>query len=315
MSPPSVLVTGATGQQGGATARALLASDASVHALVRSPESPAAQALSSLGITLHTGSFSDEVSLSAALAAGRITCVFLNTSPCEPFGAEIAYAANVVRAAQAALTVTHIVYPSIVETGQHETFPNWGAFDPDGFIVNYWLSKARIETLVRESGVRHWTILRPSTFMSNYHDPMLPFFFPEMSTQHVFRTALEPETKTMLVSPGDIGRFAAAVILRPDIYSHREIEIGAEALTPGEISQALSRVAGRDIVRVQIPRTEAEELGKSDMTISAQLFFNEKSARMDLGPLRTLFPEIRAKGFEEYLVDNREVVRESFSKN
>ena len=313
MSPPRVLVTGATGQQGGATARALLASDASVHALVRSPDSPAAQALSSLGVTLHTGSFSDEASLGAALAAGRITCVFLNTTPCEPFGAEIAHAANVVRAAQATPSVTHIIYTSIVETGRHETFPNWGAFDPDGLVVNYWLSKARIEALVRGSGVRHWTILRPSTFMSNYHDPSLSFFFPEMRTRHVFRTAIGPETKTMLVSPGDIGRFAAAVILRPDVYSHREIDIGVEALTPGEITEVLSRVAGREIVPEQIPRAEAEELGKSDLRISAELFFNETNTKMDLGALRMLFPDIVTRGFEEYLLENKEIVRRSLS--
>lgn len=117
----------------------------------------------------------------------------------------------------------------------------------------------------------------------------------------------------MLIAPSDIGKFAAAVMMRPDDYSHREIDIGAEALTPGEITGALSRVAGREIVPVQIPRDEAEELGKSNMGISAQLFFNERSARMDLGALRKAFPEIAPVRFEEYLWENQAVVRESFS--
>ena len=83
------------------------------------------------------------------------------------------------------------------------------------------------------------------------------------------------------------------------INSHQEIEIGAEALTPREIAEALSRVAEREIVPVQIPTEEAEQLGRSKMGISTELFFNERSSRMDLGALRKAFPEIAPVRFEE----------------
>ena len=101
--------------------------------------------------------------------------------------------------------------------------------------------------------------------------------------------------------------------MRPDVYTHRENDIGAEALTPGEITKALGKVAGRELVPVQIPKKEAEELAKSSMGIAAQLFFNERSARMDLKALREAFPEIKPVGFEQYLWENKDVVRKSFS--
>ena len=66
--PASYLVTGATGQQGGATARALLSAGATVHALVRNPSSPAAQALQEDGAVLFKGDFDDVPAIRAATA-------------------------------------------------------------------------------------------------------------------------------------------------------------------------------------------------------------------------------------------------------
>jgi uncharacterized protein YbjT (DUF2867 family) len=76
---PTVLVTGATGKQGFATARHLLAANVQVHALVRDPSSPAALELERLGATICPGTFEDFHSLKTA-AIGT-TAVFLNVSP------------------------------------------------------------------------------------------------------------------------------------------------------------------------------------------------------------------------------------------
>src|SRR5690349_13258866 len=62
-----VLVIGATGQQGGATARQLLDRGRSVHALVRDPDSPAAKALDAEGARLVVGDLDDPVSLRTAM--------------------------------------------------------------------------------------------------------------------------------------------------------------------------------------------------------------------------------------------------------
>ncbi len=51
----SVLVTGATGKQGGALARLLLKKGHRVRALTRKPDSQAAQQLKRLGAELATG--------------------------------------------------------------------------------------------------------------------------------------------------------------------------------------------------------------------------------------------------------------------
>ena len=62
-----VLVTGATGQQGGATVRHLLSRGWAVRGLTRNPNSPAAKALTEAGVAVVQGDLDDRASLVAAL--------------------------------------------------------------------------------------------------------------------------------------------------------------------------------------------------------------------------------------------------------
>ena len=69
----SVLVTGATGQQGGAVARALLSRGHRVKALTRKPDSDAARQLMSAGADLVTGDLGETASvLKAASGVGTM---------------------------------------------------------------------------------------------------------------------------------------------------------------------------------------------------------------------------------------------------
>ena len=68
MSRPTILVTGATGKQGGAVVRHLLNSGVHIRALVRNAESVASQALASKGVELATGDFGQPESLRRATA-------------------------------------------------------------------------------------------------------------------------------------------------------------------------------------------------------------------------------------------------------
>ncbi|MGK8500581.1 NmrA family NAD(P)-binding protein [Nocardia asiatica] len=77
MSPQHnlILVTGATGKQGGVTARRLLADGTAVRALVRDAQAPAAQELAAAGAELVVGDFDSPQSLPAALSG--VTGLFL----------------------------------------------------------------------------------------------------------------------------------------------------------------------------------------------------------------------------------------------
>src|SRR5262245_54577736 len=66
--PRTVLITGATGNQGGAVARALAGKGFALRGMTRKPDSDAAKALSAGGVAIVKGDLDDEASLRSALS-------------------------------------------------------------------------------------------------------------------------------------------------------------------------------------------------------------------------------------------------------
>ncbi len=97
----TVLITGATGNQGGALTRTLLRRGRHVRALTRHPDSPAAVELKRLGAEIVSGDFDDPDSL--AQAAKDVDTVFALSTPFEAgVEAETRQGINVAEAAKAA---------------------------------------------------------------------------------------------------------------------------------------------------------------------------------------------------------------------
>src|SRR5437870_11549457 len=118
-----VLVTGATGKQGGHLVRKLLARGHSVRALTRKPESPAAATLAQRGVTIVTGNFEDQKSLERA--ARGVDTIFAMSTPFESGATtETREGINVVRAASA-VGVSHLVYASVAGADRATGIPHF----------------------------------------------------------------------------------------------------------------------------------------------------------------------------------------------
>src|SRR5512134_1277707 len=74
-----ILVTGATGRQGGAVARELLSHGHKVRAMTRRPDSPAAKELANRGAEVRAGDLDDEASLERAVAGAWGVFAMQNT--------------------------------------------------------------------------------------------------------------------------------------------------------------------------------------------------------------------------------------------
>ncbi len=113
------LITGATGQQGGHVARALLSHGQHVKCLVRNPDSASAQALQEIGAQLIKGDYADENT--TALKDATVGCVgvFLNTMPTAEASLELTHAKRVIDASISA-GIKDCVYSSVVNAGRHE---------------------------------------------------------------------------------------------------------------------------------------------------------------------------------------------------
>jgi len=221
----TILVTGATGTQGGATVRALLAWGCPVRALVRDPGADAARALAGQGVSLVQGNLDDPASLRAAMTG--VHGVFSMQTFMAPGGlsAEVRQGRAVIDAA-AATGVRHVVYSSV-----------GGADRASG--VPHFESKWTIERHLRQSGIPS-TMLRPTFFMDNF----LAFGPEVVDGTVVVRLALKPDTRVQLVAAEDIGIFAALAFEDPDAYVGRALELAGDELTGPEMAVRFGDRAG-----------------------------------------------------------------------
>jgi uncharacterized protein YbjT (DUF2867 family) len=267
----TILVLGATGQQGGAVARELAARGFSVRALVRDPEKPAARALVALGIHLVKGDFSDANSLQSAMKGAE--GVFSVQTPFGPGGTarETEEGIVVANAAKSA-GVPHLVYTSV-----------GGAERKSG--VAHFESKFRVEEHIRGLGIR-FTILRPVFFMENFGmaGPR------EVNGELVLRTALAPDTKLQMIAVRDIGIFAALAFEGHDSVAGRAIEIGGDAPTMAEVARAFGEATGRPVRYVRQPMAEVEAHNAELATMYR--WFESSGYQADIAALRRLVPAL-----------------------
>ncbi|MFF5720003.1 NmrA family NAD(P)-binding protein [Streptomyces buecherae] len=250
-----VLVTGATGQQGGATARALLAAGVPVRALVRDPASERARAVQALGAELVTGDLDDRDSV--ARAAEGVRAVFSVQIPDlagRGFAGEVAQAGNLIEGARAA-GVPQFVHTSVSGADQHVSWMagRWAWMEP------YYSAKAGIQEQVRAAGFAHWTLIKPCYFMENLL-PAAGVVFPHGVAGGLV-TLLRPATRVALVAVADIGAAAAAAVAAPERFAGVELELASDLRTMTEIAETLSRGLGVELTAPEMTEEEATAAG------------------------------------------------------
>jgi uncharacterized protein YbjT (DUF2867 family) len=272
----TVLVFGATGQQGGAVAAALRANGWSVRALVRDPGSDKANNLSSMGVALLPGDLADPSSIHAAMSG--VYGVF-SVQPSSGQGAlygvtdeqEVRYGKTI---ADAALThnVQHLVYTSVNAAGKGPT--GMGHFD----------SKTAIEEHIRSLGLRS-TIVRPAGFMELL---MLPGMGLDRDT---FTFFLRSGQSGQVIAVQDIGKIVASIFADPERFGGRTIEIAGDEVTGADLQEKLSRAAGKTIAYQRFPDSFLEEnafLGR----LASLVDDGRLAGSADIGALRKEFGDL-----------------------
>lgn len=263
----TIVVTGATGNQGGATARHLLADGWHVRALVRDAGTPAAAALAAAGAELVRGDLDERASVDAAVRGSYGVYSVQSANP-----NEIAQGINIADAASAA-GVQHLVYSSVGGMQSQNDFyveRGWGPID-----------KWQIEEHIRQLGLPA-TILRPAGFMEDFVSPAR--FFQDGSLNVPWGDDLVMQ----LIAIDDTGAFAALAFADPGNYLGTALEITGDRLTAPQIAEALSTAAGRPVPHTRVPL----EVLWEQVPEAAKVFTwaNERYFDTDLGPLRKAYP-------------------------
>ena len=275
-----VLVIGATGQQGRATAAALLERGRRVRAFVRDPESAGALALRAEGAELVVGDLDDPGSVKAALDGSD--SVFLMLTMME--GVHITAAGIAAERRRGELVIDlardsgidHLVYSSLR-----------GAGEDSG--VEYYAAKTHLEEYIDAQGVPA-TILRPVFFMDNFRSFNRPVL--DDSGTLLVNLAVREDIPISLISVRDIGAFAALALTHREEYLGRTLPIAGDRLTPPQIAEVFGAVAGLPARSVQVPieavRAFDEQVGKMFA------YFNERPDEpLDLAALRVAHPGVQ----------------------
>ncbi|MEV6930127.1 NmrA family NAD(P)-binding protein [Dactylosporangium sp. NPDC051485] len=255
-----VLVVGATGKQGGASARALLAAGIPVRAVVRDPQSDRASSVAALGADLVQGDLRDPGSLAGAVRGVR--AVFSVQLAEEKdgtfdFDGELRQAANLIAAARAA-GVPQFVHTSVSGSGRLPAAPGydsgrWAPLEP------YYAAKSGIENLVRQAGFPLWTLVKPGFFMENFL-PSMAYLLPRGAEGGIV-TVLRPSTRLSLVAVDDIGTTVAAAVAQPQRFHEVELELASDYLSLEEIAEILSRALGVALTAPDMTEPEALAAG------------------------------------------------------
>src|SRR5258707_15362063 len=227
----TILITGVTGKQGGAVARALEGAGFNLRGLTRKPGSEPAAALAHQGVEIIKGDLDDEAALRRALAGVWGVFGVQNTMEAgvEREEAQGKRLATLAREAG----VEHYVYTSVGSAHQQTGVPH---FD----------NKGRIEETVRGLRFPSHVILRPVFFMENLLAP----FSLQGST---LAWALGPATKLQMIAVDDIGWFGARAFTDAAALNRREIDLAGDVRTMPEAAEILTEALGRPIAYAQTP--------------------------------------------------------------
>ncbi len=266
----TILVTGATGHQGGAVVRSMIGGGWHVKALVRDSRKREAQELAALGVELVHGDLEDRASLRRA--AQDAYGIFSVQSWRETgVDGEIRMGRNLADAAKTA-GVKHFIYSSVGGADRNTGIPHFE-------------SKYAIEEHIRSLELPS-TIFRPVYFMYNFNAPEM-----EASILNgTLATALRPDRVLQMLATEDLGAFVRLAFDHPETYLDNVFELASDELTMTQAAEIFSRVIGRTVRYVQQSIKEVQRFNKDAGRMYA--WFNDNGYHADIPALRALNPRL-----------------------
>jgi uncharacterized protein YbjT (DUF2867 family) len=271
-----VVVTGATGQQGGAVVKSLLERGHQVRAVTRGTDFAKTSELANAGVTVVRASLEDTPALTKALEGA--TSLFAMTTPSG--GGTQAETRQGVSAANAAKAAgVHLVFTSVGSANRRTGVPH---FD----------SKGEVEEHIAKIEVRA-TILAPVYFMENL------YFGKAQLAKGVYATPLPPARRLAQVAVADIGAVAVRLLEDPGRFAGKRFDLAGDDLAGNDVVAILSRITGRPFTYFQVPMDVIRHRMGED---GAKMYewFDRVGYTIDRAALRREFPDVAFHDFESW---------------
>ena len=266
----TILVTGVTGQQGGAVARRLRADGWRVRGLTRDPGAQRARPARDLGVELVAGDLTDGRSLAAPLAG--VYGVFAMATPFEKGTENEVAQGNTLGDAAAAAGVAHYVYSSVGSADRKTGIPHFE-------------SKALVEEHLKGLGLP-LTIIRPVYFMEN----LVTWAAQRTDEGLIVPVPLSDTTRLQMIAVDDVAAIAALVFAQPERYLGTAFDVAGDELTFPEAAAVVSAGLGEPVRYVQIPWQTLRDQNE-DFYLMYD-WFERTGYSVDIEDLRKAYPEL-----------------------
>ena len=261
-----ILVTGATGQQGGSLASLLLQKKHKVYALTRNTQSSAAQDLRNKGANVVKGDLDDSDSLERAVK--DVESIFLMGTPFEDGTEGETRRGKLMADIAKENKVEHLVYSSVANADKNTGIPHFE-------------SKYKVEQHIKNLGIPY-TIIGPTFFMENLLGPGLErgqLALPLSSSSILQQSALE-----------NIAEFSALVLERRKPFLGKRIDIASDEVTGEQAAKILSDELGHRIRYVHIPLEQVRQANE-DMARMYE-WYERIGTGIDITSLHQEYPEV-----------------------
>jgi uncharacterized protein YbjT (DUF2867 family) len=274
----TIVVTGATGLQGGAVARRLLEDGWRVRGLTRDPASQQARALRALGAELVQGDMAEAASLRPVLEGAYGVYSVQNPFIGGP-EQEIRQGKNVAEVAKD-VGVEHLVYGS-AGTGRKGTG------------VPSWETKLQIEAHMKALGLP-LTILRPTAFMELMTHKK---FFPPVAAWQVMPKLMGPSRRLPWLCTEDLGVIGARAFANPHSFVGTDLTLASDVRSLEECRSTYRAVIGRNPRRLPMPVWLFERFGfvGKDLTTMWR-WLRTGHVDLDTSPTRAIHPDALTVG-------------------
>jgi uncharacterized protein YbjT (DUF2867 family) len=270
----NILVTEATGQQGGAVAKLLIQKKHKVYALTRDTKSHAAQELQAKGVKLIKGDLDDANSLYYALK--DIESVFLiGTSFEDGYEGEIRRGVLMADAAKEK-GIEHLVYSSVANADKNTKVPHFE-------------TKFKVEQHIKNLQIPY-TIIGPTFFMESLLGQGL--------RQGNLALPLSSSTVLQQSALDNVAEFSAMVIERRDPYLGKRIDVASDEITGAQIANIISIELGLHIRYLQIPLDRVYEY--NDNVARMYDWYETEGTSINISKLHQDYPEINWLTFKSW---------------
>jgi uncharacterized protein YbjT (DUF2867 family) len=268
-----IVVTGATGLQGGAVTRHLLKDGWHVRALTRNAASKPAQALAMSGAEVVQGDMGEATSLRPIFAGAYGVYSVQNTFISGP-EAEVRQGKTVAEVAKDS-GIQHLVYGS-------------AGIGRKGTGIPSWETKLLIEDYMHALSLP-LTILRPMAFMELMTEKK---FFPAVGTWHVMPRLMGDSRRLPWICVDDLGAITAQVFGAPQQLVGKDLTLASDVQSLAQCRSMYREVMGTPPPQFPMPIWLFQRFGLVGRDLTTMWrWLRTGDIDLDTAPTRAIYPE------------------------